>query len=58
MTLLGPLAITITGQDTAIETWAAVFFGILLVIIAIFLIRLAKRERFYEADRFGNRPQS
>ena len=58
MTLLGPLAITITGQDTAIEGWAAVFFGILLVIIAVFLIRLAKRERFYQADRFGNRPQS
>ena len=38
MTLLGPLAITITGQDTAIEAWAAVFFGILLVIIAIVLV--------------------
>jgi len=47
MTLLGPLAITITGQDTAIEGWAAVIFGILLVIIAFFLIRLVKRERSY-----------
>ena len=58
MTLLGPLAITITGQDTAVEWWAAVFFGILLVLIAVFLIRLAKRESVYQADRFGNRPQS
>ena len=47
MTLLGPLAITITGQDTAIEGWAAVFFRILLVLIAVFLIRLAKRESVY-----------
>ena len=47
MTLLGPLAITITGQDTAIEGWAAVIFGILLVVIAFFLIHLVKRERSY-----------
>ncbi|MBI4413302.1 MAG: hypothetical protein HY576_02885 [candidate division NC10 bacterium] len=44
MTLLGPLALTIVGQDVAIEGWAAVFFAVLLVIIAIFLFVLAKRE--------------
>lgn len=48
MTLLGPLAITIVGQDTAIEGWAALFFGIFLVIIAIWLFLLAKRESFYQ----------
>jgi hypothetical protein len=44
MFLLGPLAITITGQDTAIQGWAGIFFGVPLVLVGILLFILARRE--------------
>ncbi len=47
MIILAHLGLTIGGQETAIEAWAAAVVGVLLLIIAIFFYFLAKREHLY-----------
>lgn len=47
MVLLGPLVLTMVGLDAIREVWAAVFFVIFLLLLAIFLFILAKRESLY-----------
>lgn len=44
MVLLGPLALTIVGQNVEMEGTALVFFGVSLVAVVILLYLLAKRE--------------
>lgn len=47
MVIFAHLGLALSGQETAIEGWAALFVGILLVIIAGYLFFLARREGLY-----------